>query len=155
MSWAHCWGGSAVAWAGDCIAICDMTLPSDEESVRSVGGPAAVDREGDSGDRCSGGARKEHGEIAYFLGRCEPLVWLLGEQNVADDLLARDVVRLRLPLDLRLDERRVDIAGADRVAGDPFLRRLERDDFCQAQDAVLCGNIRCLERRANQSVRRR
>ena len=89
-------------------------------------GPAAVDRQRDPGDRGRRFARQKHGERAELLDSGEALVRLLGEQHVADDLLARDVVRLRLTLDLRLDERRVDVAGADRVAGDAFLGGLER-----------------------------
>src|SRR3954447_964373 len=70
----HCCGGSGAAGrTGDCNAICDMALSFQSESVRSVGGPAAVDREGDSGDRCSGGAPKATSETTQLLGGCAPL----------------------------------------------------------------------------------
>ena len=66
---------------------------------------------------------EEHGKRAELLDGGEALVRLLREQHVADHLLARNAVRLGLAVDLRLDQRRVDIAGADRVAGDAHARR--------------------------------
>ena len=65
-----------------------------------------------------------------------------------------DAVRLGLALDLRLDQRRVDVAGADRVAGDAVLGRLQRRDLGEADDAVLGRHIGRLERRGDQAVRR-
>ena len=44
----------------------------------------------------------------------EALVGLVLQQHVADDLLARDAVRSGLIVDLLLDQRRPDIARADR-----------------------------------------
>src|SRR5215204_4171833 len=72
-------------------------------SSRSVCGPAAVDRQRRPGDRGRGLAREEDGERPNLLDRREALVRLLGEEHVADDLFARDAVRLRLGFDLSLD----------------------------------------------------
>ena len=66
---------------------------------------------------------------------------VLRQKNVADDRFARDSVRLRMVLDLPLDERRPDIAGADGIAGDAGFGALEGDDLGQADDAVLGRDI--------------
>ena len=117
--------------------------------------PAAVDRESYSGDRRARGARKKHRESAEFLGGGEALVRLLRKQHVANDLLARNAVRLGLSLDLCLDKWRVDVTGADCVAGDPVLRSLQRNNLGQSHNAVLGGYIGRFERRADQTMRRR
>ena len=91
---------------------------------------------------------------AELLDGGEALVRLLRQQHVADDLLARDAVRLGLAVDLRLDQRRVDIARADRVAGDVGFGGLQRGHLGQADDAVLGRDIGRLERRGDEPVRR-
>ena len=68
--------------------------------------------------------------------------------------LARDAVRLRLAFDLRLDERRPDVARADGVAGDALLGGLERRHLGQADDAVLGRDVGGLEGRGDEPVRR-
>jgi hypothetical protein len=75
-----------------------------------VRGPAAVDRQCDAGDRGCGFARQEHRERPDLLDGGEPLVRLLREQDIADDLLAWDAVRLGLAFDLLLDQRRIEIS---------------------------------------------
>ena len=70
------------------------------------------------------------------------------------DLLARHVVRLGLAVDLRLDQRRPDIAGADGVAGDAGFGDFERRHLGEADDAVLGRDIGRLERRGDEAVRR-
>src|SRR5947209_10241973 len=108
-------------------------------------GPAAIDRQGGPGDRSRGVTCKEYGDRAELFDRREMLVGLLRQQYVVNDLLARDMMRLRLTVDLRLDQGGVNIAGADRVDGDAFLGGLQRSDLGQADDAVFCSDIGGLE----------
>src|SRR5882724_7770617 len=74
------------------------------------------------------------------------LLGCCASSTVMDDSFAGNPVRFGLAVDLRLDQRRVDIAGADRVAGDALFGRLQRRDLGQADDAVLGGDIGRLER---------
>src|SRR3954454_8867762 len=110
-------------------------------SSRSVCGPAAVDRQRRAGDRSRGLAREEDRQRADLLDGREALVRLLREQHVADHLLAWDPMRLRLAFDLRLDERRPDVARADGVAGDVLLGGLERRHLGEPDDAVLRRHV--------------
>ena len=87
-------------------------------SPPSMRGPAAIHRQRRSGDRGRRVACEKHRQGAELFDGGKALVGLLREQHVADHLLARDAVRLGLAFDLRLDQRRIDIAGTDRVAGD-------------------------------------
>src|SRR5215467_13397985 len=103
----------------------------------SMRGPAAVDRKRRTGDGRGSVGREEDGDAAELFGGGEPLVRLLSEQHVANNLLAWNAVGLSLPFDLRLDQRRVDVAGADRIAGNAHLSHLERGDFGQTEHAVL------------------
>ena len=66
-----------------------------------------------------------------------------------DDRFAGNPVRPGLAVDLGLDQRRVDVAGADRIAGDAFFGGLQRCDLGQADDAVLGGDIGRLEGRCD------
>ena len=75
--------------------------------------PATIDGDRGSGDGGGSVGGEEHGEGTELVNGGEALVRLLREQHVADHLLARDAVRLRLALDLRFDQRRIDIAWAD------------------------------------------
>src|SRR5271165_2744071 len=84
---------------------------------RSMRCPPAIDRQRNACDGSRGFGGEEHHERAELLNGRKALIWLLREQHIADHLLARDVVSLGLAVDLRLDQRRVDITGADRVAG--------------------------------------
>ena len=72
-------------------------------------------------------------ERRHLLDRREALVRLVRQEHVPDHRLARDAVRLRLVLDLRLNQRRADVAGADGVAGDAVLGGLERRYLGQAR----------------------
>src|SRR5262249_34037902 len=83
-----------------------------------VRGPTAIDWQGDAGDRGGGGACEEDSKGAQLFHSGETLVWLLHEQHAADDLFARNAVRLCLPLDLRFDQRGVHVTRTDGVAGD-------------------------------------
>src|SRR6516162_10086320 len=91
-----------------------------------VRGPTAIDWQGHAGDRGGGGACEKDGKGAQLFDGGEALVGLLREQHIADHLLARDIVRFGLSVDLRLHERRVNIAWTDRVAGDALLSGLKR-----------------------------
>src|SRR5215211_5010376 len=122
-------------------------------SSRSVRGPAAVDWQRRPGDRSRGFAREEDRQRADLLDGREALVRLLREKHVADHLLAGDPMRLRLAFDLRLDERRPDVARADGIAGDVLLGGLERRHLGEADDAVLCRHIGGLERRGDEPMR--
>src|SRR6188472_2398357 len=97
----------------------------------SMCGPAAVDGECSPGNRDGGVAGQENSQRAQFFNGSKTLIRLMGEQNVTDYLLARDPVRLRLALDLRLDQGCIDIARANGVAGDALLGRLKRCDLGQ------------------------
>jgi hypothetical protein len=54
-------------------------------------GPAAIHRQGDTGDRCGRRAGKEDGKGAQLLDGGEALIWLLREEHLADDLFERQV----------------------------------------------------------------
>ena len=118
----------------------------------SVRRPAAVDGQRGAGDRTSARAAQEDGERAKLLDFGKALVGLGREQHVADHLLAADAARLRGVVDLVLDQRRPDIAWADRVAGDVVLGAFQRDGLGQADDAVLRRDIGALERRGDEPV---
>src|SRR5262245_56706860 len=83
----------------------------------SVRGPAAVDRQGGPGDGLRRVAGEEDGEGADLAGPGEFPGRLVGQQHLLDDPVAGDAVRLGLVLDLLLDQRRPDVAGADGVGG--------------------------------------
>jgi hypothetical protein len=117
-------------------------------------GPAAVHRQSCASDRGCRIACKKHCESAQLLDGGEALVRLLREQYVADNLFARDSVRLGLTVDLCFDQRRIDVAWADCVAGDVGFSGLERDDLGQSDDAVFRRHIGRLERRGDQTMRR-
>jgi len=108
--------------------------------------PTAIHRQCRTCDRRRGRARKEDHERAEFIDRRETPVRLLREQDVADDLFARNAMGLGLAVDLRLDQRRIHIARTDGVAGDAVFGGLERRDLRQAEDAVLGGNVGRFER---------
>ena len=58
----------------------------------------------------------------------------------------------RLLGDLLVDERRLHVARADRVDRDVGVRGLERDHLGEPDQAVLCGDVRALERTPDQGV---
>src|SRR5262245_20448267 len=127
-----------------CGALKTSSILSSSTTARGelVRGPAAVDRQCNSSDRRRRFAREKDGERAEFIDRGKALVRLLREQDVADHLFARNAVRLGLAVDLRLDQRRVDVARAGGVAGDALFGGLQRGDFREADDAVLGGKDR-------------
>ena len=84
-------------------------------------GPPAVDRQRRAGDRGAGFACEKRCNCTKLLDSSEPLVGLLRQQNVADHLFTRNSVRRGLSSDLRLNERRINVAWADRIAGDVSL----------------------------------
>src|SRR5258708_22725285 len=118
----------------------------------SVRRPSAIDRKGRSRDRGAALAGEEYGQGPDLLDGCEALVWLVHQQDVADHLVARDTMRLRLIVDLLLDERRPHIAGANSIAGDAELRTLERDHLGETHDAMLRRYIGRRDRRADAPV---
>src|SRR5271165_3083475 len=105
-----------------------------QRACNSVRCPPAIDWKRDAGDRCSGVGSKENRKRSQLLHRRKPLVRLLGEEYIADYLFARDAMRLGLAVDLRLHERCVHVAGADRVAGDALLGGLERNHLGEADE---------------------
>ena len=64
----------------------------------------------------------------------------------------RDAVGLGLAVDLRLDERGVDIARANGVAGDAQFRRLECRHLSEPKHTMFCRHIGRLEGRAHQPM---
>src|SRR5262245_54067140 len=122
-------------------------------ALASMCGPAAVDGQCSPGDRGGGVAGQENSQRAQFFNAGKTLVRLLCEQNVTDYLLARDSVRFRLALDLRLDQGRIDVARTNGVAGDALLGRLKRRDLGQPYDAVLGSHVGRFVWRGNQAVR--
>src|SRR3984957_12720878 len=101
------------------VVTSSMAFPRDRFGLMRR--PAAIDRKRGASHRCGGVGAQERGERAHLLDRGEALVRLLRQEHVVDDLLARHVVGLGLAVELRLDERRPHIAGADGVAGDAEL----------------------------------
>ncbi len=63
-------------------------------------------------------------------------------------------MRLRLVGDLRLDQRRAHVGGADRGDADAVLGAFERERLHQAEHAVLRGHVAGLERRGDEAVHR-
>ena len=61
-------------------------------------------------------------------------------------------MRLRLPLDLRLDQGGVHVTWTDGVAGDAVFGSLQRRDLGQADHAVLGGDVGRFEGRGHQTV---
>src|SRR6266571_9400785 len=131
--------------------VTDSTTPH----TALVRGPAAIHRQGRACDRCSSLARQEDGKRAKLFDRRKTLVRLLCQQDVADDLFARNAVRLGLALNLGLNKRRIDIAWAYGIASDALLGGLERGDFGETDNAVLRCDVGRLERRCDQTMRRR
>ncbi|MNL32550.1 hypothetical protein D3C87_1544100 [compost metagenome] len=81
-----------------------------------------------------------------FLGRLQPQHHLVLDPFLADALFAC------LIGNLPFDQRRQHEAGADRVDGDVFLRKLQRRRLGQAHDAMLGGHISRLERGGDEAV---
>src|SRR5262245_65852384 len=84
--------------------------------VGSMGGPAAVHRQRRAGDGGAGVGAEERSQRTDLLHRRELPGWLVDEQYVADDLLARDAVAAGLILDLVLYPRGPYVTGAGPVA---------------------------------------
>jgi hypothetical protein len=119
-----------------------------------VRGPTAIDRQRDASNRrCSIGRKKDR-KSAELIHRGELLVWLLREQNFLDDALAWNVMSFGLIIYLRFNQRRVDIAWANRITGDALFCGFERRHFRQAYYAVLRRDIGRFERRRDEAVRR-
>ena len=107
----------------------------------SVRGPTAIDRQRDAGNRrCSIGRKKDR-KSAELIHGGELLVWLLREQDFLDDALAWNVMSFGLIIYLRFDQRRVDIAWANRITGDALFCGFERRHLGQAYYAVLRRDI--------------
>src|SRR6266850_4700340 len=114
--------------------------------------PSAVDRQRRAGNRGGGIAAEKHRKRGHFLDLDELLARLALEDDVPDDVLARDAVHLRLVIDLLLHQRSQHVPRADRVAGDALARGLERHGLGESDQTVLGGDIRRFERGSNQSV---
>jgi hypothetical protein len=124
----------------------DSTLGLHDRSFRRIGrcsmrGPATIDRNCGAGDGGSSLRAQEYGDAAKFIGSGEALIWLLREQQIADHLLAGNTMSLGLAIDLRLNQRGVDIAWANRIAGDAHLGGLERSHLSQAEHPVLSRDV--------------
>src|SRR5215471_1087786 len=109
--------------------------------LRSMRCPAAIDGQCRAGDRRGQITGEKHRECAHLLDCREALVGLLCQENVANDLVARNAVRLCLVVDLLLDQRRPDIAWTDRVCGHAMFGALERGHLRQPDDAMLSCNV--------------
>jgi hypothetical protein len=116
-------------------------------------GPTAVDGQCSPRDRRGGVASQENSQRAEFFHRGKTLIRLLCEENITDDLLARNPMRLRLAFDLRLDQGRIDVARTNGVAGDALLGRLKRRDLGQPDDTVLGRHVGRFVWRGDQAVR--
>ena len=103
--------------------------------------PAAVDRQGDTGDGAGSLTAQEHNRGGNFIHGGKAIRRLLRQEHLADDLVAADAVRLGLALDLLFDQRRPDIAGTHRIACHAVLGRLERDNLGQPHHTVFGGDI--------------
>src|SRR5690606_33862584 len=122
----------------------DMRLPRTVE--RLFRRPATVDRVVGAVDVLRLVAAQEHRERGDFLGLDELPGGLLGEQHLADDLLAGHAARGHGVGDLVFDQRGPDVAGADAVGGDAVFGQFEREHLGQPGDAVLGGDVGGLER---------
>ena len=89
-----------------------------------MSGPSTIDRKGGTGNRGALLACQECRERSDLLDGGETLVRLLGEQDIPDNRLARDLVGFRLVVDMLFDEGRPNIARADGVSRDPGLGTL-------------------------------
>ena len=118
-----------------------------------MGRPPAIDRQSRAGDRCRRFAGEKDRQRAQFLDARKMLVGLLRQQHVVDDLFARNAVRPGLAVDLRLDQRRIDVSRTDRIAGDAVLGSFQRRHLGQSDDTVLGRDVGRLEGRSDQSMR--
>ena len=92
---------------------------------------------------------------ATSSGSIRRLIGVGLEDHLFQHLVLAHVVRRRLVGDLRLDERRPDVAGADGGGGDAGLAAFERERLDQAEHAVLGRDVRRLVRRGDERVRGR
>ena len=85
------------------------------------GGPTPVHRNGGAGQlrRCV--TAQKHGKAAKLIHRDELLRRLAGEHDLLHRLVLGNVIFLRGVGNLRLDQRRQDISGADGVGRDRVL----------------------------------
>src|SRR3974377_400418 len=125
------------------IAISTMLLADVSSCLLpvSVRGPTAVDWQCDTCDRGSSLGGEKDRKRAKLFNSGETFVGLLREQHVADHFLARDVMCFGLSIDLRLDQRRIDVARTNGIASNALLGGLQRRDLGQSDNAVLCGDI--------------
>ncbi len=110
----------------------------------SVRGPTAIDRQCRACDRSRRFAGQKYRERPQLFDGCEALVGLLRQQHVMNDLLAGNTVGLGLAVDLRLDQRGINVARADRVAGDALFGSLQRRNLGQADDADIWSLVRAI-----------
>jgi len=121
-------------------------------SPRSVGNPATVDGKGRACDGRSrfGAEKSDKGADLAWRGEFEHRL-LLCEQRLGL-VLHRGAVRCRPCLDLRLDERRQDPAGTDRIYRDAVVRALDRNRLGRPDHAVLRRDIGDLLPARDQSM---
>src|SRR5439155_11442171 len=97
-----------------------MALPSNVSArgERLFGCPPAVDRQIGTSDLARRVGTQEDRQRRNLLDRDELLRWLSLQQDILDDLFARQTARLHGLRDLLLDERCPDIAGTYAVHRD-------------------------------------
>src|SRR5258708_7318423 len=81
--------------------------------------PSAVDRQRRAGDRGGGIAAQKHRKRGHVLDLDELLTRLAFEDDVPDDVLARDAVHLRLAVDLLLTHPTRHVPSPVRVSSAP------------------------------------
>lgn len=74
-----------------------------------------------------------------LLGLDESLDGMRGRDDVVQDALLGESVRLRLRLDLALVQLLANKAGANRHRGDAVLGAFRCQRLHESEDAVLCG----------------
>ena len=89
--------------------------------------PAPVDGNRCAGDRCRRITGEEDCQRGHFLDLDELLGWLALENDFLDDVSSRQIVRLRLIVNLLVNQWRFDEAGAYGITGNALLCRFQRN----------------------------
>lgn len=121
-------------------------------TVRSLGSPSPVHGPGSSVDLHSIVAHQKRGQFSQVLGAAGFARRLLLGHQLVVGLIECDLVPLCDDVDLLLNKRGEDPAGADCVAGDALSGVLQGHCLGEAHDAVLGGNISRLVDRGDEPV---
>src|SRR5262245_26842917 len=136
-----CFGSASICSAGVLMSIRAAPFGSLHE-------PAVADD-----DRLTGkGVRRKGGQeqrgFGHVIDRGEFTVYGFLQHDGLDDILLGDAECLGLLGDLLVDQRGADEAGTDHIGPNPVRRTLLGHYLCQTDQAVLGGDVRCLEHRA-------